>query len=253
MLNKIKRKMRYRVTHSAKLPKADLLSFFHGLEDRGYRPEYIVDIGANHAKWSEKALKVYPDCAFTLIEPQIEMKPFLDAFCARAKNSEWINAGMGNELGELPFTVIPDTVSSTFTLSESEAKRNGFEQRIVPLLTLDHLVSEVTHKIPDIVKIDAEGFECKIMEGAKSLIGETEIFLLEAPLAPHAEGWNSFSEIVAMMADLGYEAYEFTTFLKMPGDLSTRLVEVAFARRNGILRGKNPREEKAPVQHRRSA
>ena len=232
-------KVRYRITHTSKFPKGDLFSFMMNLAERGFHPRHIVDVGANKAKWSRKAHWVYPDCHFTLIEPQIEMKPYLDKFCSRCKNATWINAGVADKMGELPLTVAPDTVSSSFAVSEQQANELGFERRIVPLITLDHLVQSVIKTIPDVVKIDAEGFESKIMAGASRLIGKTEMFLLEAPIIETPPGWQSLTELLVMMTDYGYEPYDFTTFQKRPRDGTVALTEVAFAKRNGILRSSN--------------
>ena len=237
-------RFRYRITHTSRFPKGDLISFFVNLADRGFKPRHIVDVGANRGKWSREALRIFPDCAFTLIEPQVEMESQLDQFCQRCPNVRWINAGVGADIGELEFTVVPDTVSSSFAYPDDVATAAGYERRIVPVITLDHLVENEIHTVPDLVKIDAEGFEYNIMQGAQSLIGKTEVFLLELPLVEVPEGWHSFSELVTMMADFGYEPYEFTGFIKMKCDSATRLCEIAFARRSGILRGTNQSEVK---------
>ena len=114
LLSKLWQRLRYRITHTTRFPKGDLVSFFLNLADRGFRPKHILDIGANRGKWSREAYRVFPECSFTLVEPQIEMKPKLDAFCRVCPNAKWINAGAGAQDGVLPFTVVPDTVSSSF-------------------------------------------------------------------------------------------------------------------------------------------
>lgn len=235
-LRALYKRFRHRITHTSKFPKGDLISTLLNLDDRGFRPRHIIDVGANHAKWSRKAHRVFPECIFTLVEPQIEMQPFLDAFCRQAPGSRWIQAGAGAQPGELTFTVIPDTVSSTFRLSAQEAAAQGFQQRSVPIVTLDQLVQDAGYPIPELVKIDAEGFEAEVMKGASTLIGKTELFLLEAPLVDPPSGWLSFAELVALMVDYGYEPYDFTTFQKRPYDGAVALCEIAFARRQGQLR-----------------
>lgn len=234
---KLWQKFRYRIAHSSKFPKGDVTSFCLHLAEHGFTPNQIVDIGANKGRWSRKAAKVFPACSFTLIEPQIEMKPYLDAFCRKAENATWINAGVADGIGQLEFTVNPNTVSSSFTISEEAAARASFQRRTVPVITLDHLLEKHLDGVPEMVKIDAEGFECKIMQGATGLIDKTEVFLLEAPLVDPPDGWSSFHEIVAMMRDFGYEPFEFTGFCRMRSDAASRLCEIAFARRYGILRG----------------
>jgi hypothetical protein len=54
------------------LPSAhyDLLDLlFLLLKCRGFSPNHIVDVGANHGYWTRTALKYFPDAYYTLIEP----------------------------------------------------------------------------------------------------------------------------------------------------------------------------------------
>lgn len=229
-------RVNYRVIHRDKFPKGDLLTFCRNIARRGFYPRHIVDVGANKARWSGKARKIFPQATFTLIEPQIEMKPYLDRFCATAKDSRWINAGVGSANGTAIFTVHPDTVSSSFTNTKEEAAENGWQQREVPVITLDHLCTNVIDCIPEMVKVDAEGFEYEILKGAQTLFGKTELFLLELPFfAPRPQGL-SFDQMIQIMADYGYKPYDFTTFQRRPYDGAPGLCELAFAKEQGILR-----------------
>lgn len=245
VFRKLRHKCRYRIVHFSKLPKGDVTSFCFRLAAHGFAPKRIVDIGANKGKWSRRVLKVYPDCSYTLVEPQIEMKPYLDAFCRKAKNAQWINAGVADAAGTLEISIAPDTVSSSFTLSPESSSSMGLERRSVPVTTLDLLLETHLDGVPDIVKIDAEGFECKIMQSATKLIGETEVFLLEAPLIDAPQGWSSFHQVVEMMRDFEYEPFEFTEFCRMRSEPASRLCEIAFARRRGILRTGKSNEQAA--------
>lgn len=237
IFQELSNRFRFRVTHSSKFPKGDLVSFFLNVRQRGFDPRVIVDVGANKGKWTQKTRRVFPDADYLLVEPQVEMTPLLDRLCFEQDGVRWINAGVADKVGELTFTVVPDTVSSSFTMSEQQAKLSGYEQRTVPVLTLNEIVDKHLGCAPDIVKIDAEGFEAKIMRGASKLIGETELFLLEAPLIdPPNTQWSSFSQLIAMMADYEYEVYDFTSFQRRPYDGAVGLCEIAFVRRGGILR-----------------
>jgi FkbM family methyltransferase len=215
----------------------DLLPrFFLQLERIGFRPTHIFDVGAHKGTWSREAQAVFPDSAFTLIEPQFEMKPYLDQFCAEAKHARWILAGAGAAKGELPFTVTDNLGASSFTISEAEAKEAGYERRTVSVITLDSLCEDVQQPIPEMVKIDAEGFDLDVMHGSQTLLGKTELFFLELPLFDSWAGRQSFHSMVAFMRDHGYEPYDFTEFIRRPHDQALHLVETAFAKRNGVLR-----------------
>jgi FkbM family methyltransferase len=233
-LRRLGRRFRYRITHHSKFPKGDLIAFFYQLAARDFLPRHIIDVGANKGKWSRKARAVFRDCTFTLIEPQREMQPRLAALCRQAPGSRSICAGAGAEPGELTFTVHPDTVSSSFNISETEASQRRFERRVVPIITLDDVVRSEQGRIPDLVKIDAEGFEPQVMRGAESLIGKTELFLLEACLMTPPPNWPTTLELLTMMDDYGYELFDITTLQRHGGELT--LAEIAFVRRGGLLR-----------------
>ena len=62
-----------RLTRLSNEPKHyyDLLDLlFLLLKRRGFSPNHIVDVGANHGYWTRAALKYFPDAYYTLIEPQ---------------------------------------------------------------------------------------------------------------------------------------------------------------------------------------
>jgi len=83
-------------------------SFYEKLAKQGFTPRTILDIGANYGGWSRIVNTVFNDAQFFLIEPQEEMRPFLDNFCARFSDSNWILAGAGAKRGELMLTVWDD-------------------------------------------------------------------------------------------------------------------------------------------------
>jgi FkbM family methyltransferase len=226
----------YRLLQSYKLPKGAVAPFLRNLGMRGFYPENVVDIGANRGRWTAKALTVFSAANYVLVEPQIEMKEDLDRLCARHQRARWLNAGVAAVDGELPFTLTGRT-SSTFTLTAERARELGFEQRSVPVMTLDRLCSEVVGAVPELVKIDAEGFEFEILKGAQSVLGKVEVFLLELPFIQARAGALLFREAVAQMGQYGYEVYDFTAFQKRRHDGAIGQGEVVFARRDGILRG----------------
>jgi FkbM family methyltransferase len=215
------------------------LRLFRQLASKGFRPAHIIDVGAHRGDWSRDAHRFFPDCAFTLIEPQAEMKPDLDRFCSEAKNARWILAGAGASTGELAFTVrAKDPDASSFAIPEEEAERLGFERRVVPLVTLDSVCEGSDLPPPEVVKIDAEGFESEVLRGARTLVGEAELFFIEVATtdwtSPNSLG---FLDRMIDMRDHGYEFYDITDILRRPSDGAIGLMEVAFAKRSGVLRG----------------
>jgi FkbM family methyltransferase len=233
-IHRLGRHVRFRVTHHSKFPKGDFIAFLYRLASRGFRPQHIIDVGANKGNWSRRIHAVFPECTFTMIEPQREMQPQLDALCRKVPGSRWICAGAGAVRGQLALTVNPDTVSSSFTPSETAAANQKFEHRLVPIVTLDDVVREEDGRIPDMVKIDAEGLEPDVLRGAQSLIGRTEVFLLQTYLFSPPPNWPTTVEVLKLMDELGYEIFDVVMLRRQFGELA--LAKIAFVRRGGVLR-----------------
>jgi FkbM family methyltransferase len=172
------------------------------LEDvraRGFAPTHVVDVGANRGDWSRIAHTVWPHATFTLIEPQVEMKPHIDAFTEQVA-SRWIQAGAADAAGELTLTVNPDPVSSTFAPTESEADGEGLSnRRVVPVITLDSLLAE-KDTVPELVKVDAQELELSVLRGAQRYFGSPELFVVEVSLFKWHSSTATIVDVVAFYA-----------------------------------------------------
>ena len=65
-------KMGYRlVTIEGRPGASDALSLFLSfLKNQQFNPRHIIDVGANHGKWTRTALRFFPNARYTLVEPQ---------------------------------------------------------------------------------------------------------------------------------------------------------------------------------------
>jgi FkbM family methyltransferase len=213
--------------------------FLKQLRDRGLECQAILDVGANFGQWSRLAKRVFPEANCFLIEPQSEMKSHLDAFCLEYPGSRWFLAGAGATTGELTLTVWDDLAGSSFLPPESEELQETGKQRCVPILTIDSLLTENKIEIPQIVKLDVQGFELEVLRGGNGLIGKTEVFILEVSLFAFLNRQPIFHEVIAFMADRGYYVYDFIDFLRRPYDGALGQVDVCFVKSDGFLRAEN--------------
>ena len=203
-------------------------SFFPLLQRFGFTPRHIVDVGANRGYWTRLALKYFPDAEYTLVEPQDHLKYYIQDLVARGFRITWISAGCGDRLGTLPLIVSPRDDSSTFVLTGSQP--TGSQRIDVPVTTLNQIISSSSAPLPDMVKIDAEGFDLKVLAGASDLFGKTDIFLVEAIVRTVGPHENSIAEVVKFMAKAGYSLMDITDLNRSPNHGVLWLCELAFLR-----------------------
>jgi FkbM family methyltransferase len=216
-------------------PAGDMASILEQLRDRGFQPKAILDVGANKGAWSRTAKSVFKAANCYLIEPQIEMQSYLEPFCKEFPNSEWILAGAGAESGELTLTVWDDLAGSSFLPSTDDAAQVS-KQRTVPIVTIDELIAEKKMPIPELVKLDVQGFELEALKGATQLFGKTEVFIMEVSLFPFLPGQPIFDEVIGFMRDRNYVVYDFPGFSRRPLDRALGQCDVCFVKKESFLR-----------------
>src|SRR6185312_9724104 len=122
------------------------------------------------------ALDVFPEAQFLLIEPQGEMRVHLDALSRERPNVRWLECAVGAEKTTMALTIWDDLAGSSLLPSAETAKSWGYAQRIVRVETIDSVLAGA---VPNLVKLDIQGYEIEALKGAESLFGRTELFIAE--------------------------------------------------------------------------
>ncbi len=228
----------YRLLRTAGLDNStrNVKPFMRRLAARGFVPSAIVDVGANHGGWSDTVRSVFPGARFLLIEPQSEMAPFLTQFCARAPGSEWVQAGAGAEAGEQLLTVWDDLQGSAILPDAIHALTPYGERRAIPIVTVNELVTSGRFPVPDLIKIDVQGYEMDVLQGATTVLGQTEAFIVETSLYDPLGGRPTFYRVAEFMETAGYAIFDFAELRYRSGDQALAQLDVCFVRANGILR-----------------
>lgn len=234
-----------RITATTHLSKSSerpvgLMSFFlEDLKARGLHCTHILDIGANRAQWSRIAKKVYTNANFYLIEPQIEMKSALEEFCFEFGDSKYYLAGAGARKETLNLTIWDDFEGSSF-LPPTNPQSNK-NQRKIEIIRIDDLLKSHEIEIPQLIKLDIQGFELEALKGSESTFGITEVYIIEISLFTfnNPEVEPSFADVINFMLKRGYVVYDFPGFLRRPLDGALGQCDICFVKENGFLKKSN--------------
>lgn len=214
--------------------KSLLHNFYKNLEKEGFNPSYIYDIGANKGNWSKECLTFFPESKYILFEPQIGLIENIRSTMGNS-NYELYSVGVGSENGELSFTMHERDDSCSFRYTAEEASERGFKQVKVPIVKLDDFVEANQLPLPDLLKIDAEGLDLEVLEGAKkSIKDKTEVILVEVGVI-NKDIKNSALKVLMAMDDLGFRFFDITAMNRPFGNKVLWLCEFAFIKKGGML------------------
>jgi hypothetical protein len=194
-------------------PIGEQASVFADFKARGFTPAVIFDIGAATGSWTAETQKIFPRARFVTVEP-------------RSTGFEpTVRAAVGAHEGTATLT---DWQTGSTLLETAPADSPKYE---VAVTTLDRLAAQ--HGMPDFVKLDVEGFELEALKGANTLLGQTELFVIETALY-RLTGRPMLHELVPFMVERGYFVYDVAGFIRRPYDGALAMMDVCFSR---TLRG----------------
>jgi FkbM family methyltransferase len=176
----------------------------------------FVDIGASLGQYTFFANKVMKKGRIIAVEPDPirfeELARNCDKWRSLSDNElTGVNAAVSDKDGKIRFYTTQTNVSGglfvhevkSAALKAPEIEALRWEEILVESCKLDTLLAGV---IPDVVKIDVEGAELRVLRGAKNLltVGKTK-FLVELHEGwTDPEGQKDLSEVHRLMASFGY-------------------------------------------------
>ena len=235
-LKKIQPNNKPQNTSPDKRPVGRIDFLLEDLATRGLVCKSILDVGANTTRWSRMAKSIFHSANFCLIEPQIEMISKLEQFCKDFAGSTYFLAGAGARNELLTLTVWDDLSGSSFVPKPDENLRNIGKQREIEIITIDSLIGSEKIALPELIKLDVQGYELEALKGASNTFGYTEVYILEVSLFPFLQDIPIFFDVINFMMEKDYVVYYFPGFLRRPFDGALAQCDICFVKKNGFLR-----------------
>ncbi len=216
-----------------------LQEFLIQLQRVGFSPKEIYDIGANKGNWTRSVLQVFPDSSYLLVEPQDHLRANIADLLAKPKVSV-VHCALSDRPGKAQFLRHAwDVTSHLVTANDSATSSAESETVEVDVKTVTSLIAE-RGKTPDIIKIDAEGFDLQVLDGSQEAFGVTELFLVEAAVA-NPDMVNDVRTVTNRMAEADYQlaaildisTYQWPPHHHSPG--LQWLADLAFLKKDGPI------------------
>lgn len=213
-------------------------NLFHSVKIFGLKPAHILDIGANCGDWTRLTLKHFPDATYTLLEPNPVMRDRMQDLLSTNPKIRLFSKGASDENGEFLFTITGRDDSCNFLLNSQQATELGLPQIPVELVTIDSFLENQSLPHPQIIKIDAEGLDLKVLKGAANTLKKCELVFAEAAVMckwKPAVFSNTVASLVAYMDEQGFTVFDITDINRTHVHGNLWLIELAFVRKDGYI------------------
>jgi FkbM family methyltransferase len=182
--------------------------------DRG-EPLVVVDVGANEGLTAERVLREFPNAKVHAFEPAPETYKLLQARVASNPQIRTYPLACGSTNGSVDFHVTENHWCSSVLPPSDLGKRyygDWYATREVvkvPVTTLDDWATRNNVAHVDFLKVDAQGYDLQVLQGAKRLLASgVRAINCECQFAPEYEGCASFSQVDRFLADQGYAIHQ---------------------------------------------
>lgn len=187
------------------------------LQKFGYNPEIIFDVGASNGSWSAKINEIFPTSKYYLFEPLADYPEYHDKLQHNLKifpNFELHKLALGDIVGETTMNIFPNLVGST---ALEISNKEGREQKQVKVMALDNFIKVFEIPIPQVLKVDTQGFELSILKGAEKILPQVNILLLECWLFKgYGKNTPLLADIIQYLYKFGFVLFDLTDCYRNP-------------------------------------
>jgi FkbM family methyltransferase len=216
------------------------------------RPHVVFDVGA-HEGWFLHSWKDWsPHAEVHAFEPAAEAYEKSRELYGGDSSLVFNNVAVGRKSGTLEFKVFEGSpVSSSFLDPVAETWRaidyhtGAIVPRAVPVITLDDYTQTCRIRAIHLIKIDVQGYELEVLEGAKETLRITDYVFVEAAIRPLYHGAPRFTHVHDWLDAQGFHLIAMRAWHR--GNLTLVEADMLF-RRNELMPPADPSIERVMTQ-----
>lgn len=218
------------------IPRPKMRTTLAGVLDHvrtlGFQPETVIDVGVAYGTY--ELYEKFPNANHLLIEPLSEFEGVLKKIASQYK-AQYIVSAAGAVPGQMTINVHPE-LEGTSLLNETEGSAADGTPREIPVVTLDDACREKKLKGPYLIKIDVQGAELQVLDGAKEVIKNTDLILLEVSLFEFQVNAPQLYDVVSYMKERGFVVYDIFGGHPRLLDGALAQIDMAFVKEDGLFR-----------------
>ena len=171
----------------------------------------VWDVGAHQGETALAFAQSFPQSTIRSFEPVTQNYQLLQKNCSGLKNFCAYQFALGevNKSAKIHLQDASVTHSLRDDLNQpSRPTREGLDSEDIEVRTIDSVVSDFSYPSIDLLKIDVEGYELKLLEGSKKCLRDKRINFIFTETGLDNR-FNSIESLVNFLSPFGYLPYAF--------------------------------------------
>lgn len=201
----------------------------------GFRPAVALDGGAFSGEWSREVMDVFPGCRMIVVEPNPDMMGVSRATLAGARPEPYYaEVALGPEEGTARLNLWSSASATAASVLEhvSGSPARSIDVRV---RRLDDVAAEAG-AMPDLLKLDLQGYEIPALRGAPKCLAHAEVVVLEIGCLGAYIGRSSPREVMDLMYDAGFVLHDIADLGYRPYDHALTGADFVFVKTSSKLR-----------------
>lgn len=195
----------------------------------------VIDVGAAFGYWTRMCMGLFPQAKYVLIEPLTQYDEWLRSLLDEFPNVTRVRAAAANSPGRATFFLHEDWVGSSL-YREAEGPAIDGTPLQVDTTTVDEIVRQQGLSGPFLLKIDVQGAELRVLEGATTTLQQTEYLLVETSLFEFFKNGPLIHDVIAYMRQRDFVIYDILSPQYRLLDNALGQVDLAFVPKHSLLR-----------------
>ena len=170
----------------------------------------VIDVGANKGNAALEFVDIFPNAKIYAFEPLPDCFAKMQAKLESLKNIKLFNIALSDQGGSINMN------RSSYPASSSLLKMADLHKRLFPITAgersvtvqtdnLDNIMSQEIFEGPALMKIDVQGFEHKVLAGAKKALEKVNVIIIETSFVELYIGQPLFGDIYKILTEQGFE------------------------------------------------
>jgi glycosyltransferase involved in cell wall biosynthesis len=177
------------------------------------QPRMVFDVGVSSG--TPSLYRAFPDAYSVLVR-------------FRSESNDAITSILENHKGEAHYKVV-ESLEPPLQIGRARQKKNAQPA------TLDSIFQSLdSQQGPVLLKIDAEGNELEVLQGATKLLQSTEFVIAEASVSRSLKSGYRFEELINWMNSHGFHVFSFLHVEHEESEARPRFVDIVFKRSSSI-------------------